>query len=141
MTNKKALVIEDDSASRSLWELVLREQGYEMLYAPDLETAGPLVSDAIQVFVVDQYLPDGQGVDIVGYIRQEVPQSIILVVSMDDDATVIHAAMQQGGNIFVVKPAAPSVLRLIISEVSAGKITAGMRELINRNGRRAYAGA
>jgi hypothetical protein len=49
--------------------------------------------------------------------------------------------MRAGSNIFMVKPSSPSVIRDLLAEIDTGDVNPGIRQLINRNGRRTYAGA
>jgi DNA-binding NarL/FixJ family response regulator len=60
------------------------------------------------------------------------------MVSMDDDADVIREAIRAGGNVFMVKPTSPSVMGQLLAEIASGDLSVTDKQLINRNGRRAY---
>lgn len=139
MTDKRALIIDDDSANRSIWELVLSDRGYEVLSAVDVAEGLSRVHSNISLYLVDYHLPDGRGTDIVSRVKQAYPDSMVVMVSMDDDADVIREAMRAGGNLFLVKPASPSIMNQILSEIDAGTLDSSAHQLINRNGRRTYA--
>lgn len=138
--SKRALIVEDDHANRAIWNRVLLDHGYEVVSAGDVGTAVTHVSDDVSLYLIDHYLPDGHGVEMIGHIRQQSPGSIVIMMSMDDDAGVIRDAMLAGGNIFIVKPSSPLVMRELLDEINAGAVTAEARQLINRNGRRNYTG-
>jgi DNA-binding response OmpR family regulator len=140
MIIKRALIIEDDPASRSIWERVLSEQGYKCIHAEDVAVASSLVAGDISLYLVDEYLPDGRGTSLIPQIRTTAPDSIVIIISMDDDSDLIHDAFEGGSNIFVVKPAEPTEMRRIVAEIDSGKITPEHRHLITRLGRRAYGG-
>ena len=139
MTDKQALIVDDDAANRSLWELVLTEKGYKVHAAEDIATAADQVGSNISLYLVDYHLPDGRGTDIVRNVRGKFPASIVVMVSMDDDADVIREGIRAGGNVFMVKPTSPSVMSQLLNEIESGVLNAKARQLINRHGRRTYA--
>ncbi len=139
MVDKRALIVDDDPSNCAIWELVLNDRGYAVQTAGDLASGYEAVDGAISLFLVDYHLPDGPGSHLIAYIKENLPESIILVVSMDDDADVIREAIRAGGNIFIVKPASPTVMNQILTEIENGTLDTNVRQLINRNGRRSYA--
>ncbi len=139
MSDKTALIIDDDPANRSIWELVLTDKGYSVRTAPDIESGVRQIGPDITLYLIDYHLPDGHGTEVVSSVRKSYPASIVVMVSMDDDADVIREAIQAGGNVFMVKPTSPSVMGQIISEIEAGDLNAKARQLISRHGRRSYA--
>jgi two-component system phosphate regulon response regulator OmpR len=139
MAEKLALIIDDDAANCAIWELVLTEKGYRVLTAADAASGMRSVSDDITLYLVDYHLPDGRGTDIVANVRRQYPASIVVMVSMDDDADVIREGIRAGGNVFMVKPTSPSVMGQLLNEIESGDLTAKARQLINRHGRRTYA--
>jgi DNA-binding response OmpR family regulator len=141
MTDKRALIVDDDYANRAIWDLVLTDRGYKVLAAPDSATATALVSDDVTLYLVDYHLPDGHGSDFVSFVRRISTQCVVITTSMDDDADVIRESMRAGSNIFMVKPSSPSIIRDLLAEIDTGDVNPGIRQLINRNGRRTYAGA
>jgi two-component system response regulator PilR (NtrC family) len=139
MPDKRALIIDDDSANRSIWELVLTDRGYDVTSASDLSGGYNSVLDNVSLYLVDYHLPDGRGTDLVQYVKQINPTCVVVMVSMDDDADVIRESMRAGGNVFIVKPASPMIMNQVLNEIDSGQLDANARQLINRNGRRTYA--
>jgi DNA-binding NtrC family response regulator len=139
MSEKIALIIDDDAANRSIWELVLTDRGYKVIAAADINSGLEHVSPDVTLYLIDYHLPDGHGTELVARVRQRHPASIVVMVSMDDDADVIREAIQAGGNVFMVKPTSPSVMSQIITEIESGTLDAKARQLISRHGRRSYA--
>lgn len=138
MADKRALIIDDDFANCSIWELILNENGYAV-DKTDTVTAGmDHVSDDITLYLIDYHLPDGHGTDVVSYVRKNYPRSMVVMVSMDDDADVIRESIHAGGNVFMVKPTSPAVIGQVLAEIAAGDLDANAKQLINRNGRRSY---
>jgi DNA-binding NarL/FixJ family response regulator len=139
MSDRRALIVDDDPANRAIWELVLADRGYDVVSAIDLHGGLENASDDISLYLIDYHLPDGRGTDIVSHVKQNFPESMIVMVSMDDDADVIREAMRAGGNLFMVKPASPVMMNQILSEIETGVLDNSAHQLINRNGRRTYA--
>jgi response regulator of citrate/malate metabolism len=135
---KRALIIDDDLANQSLWRSFLTEHGYEVSVAPDLETARQQLRKDLNLFLVDYYLPDGYGTSMVETARRQCPEALVIMVSMDDDADIVREAMRSGGNLYVVKPSTPSLMLEILTEIESGQLHTGIRQLINRHGRRSY---
>lgn len=138
MTDKRALIIDDDHANRSIWELVLNENGYGVETAESISSGMGHINNDISLYLVDFHLPDGSGIDVVSYIRSNYPSSMIVVVSVDDDVEVIRECIRAGGNVFMVKPTSPAVMGQVLAEIEAGDLNAHAKQLINRNGRRTY---
>ena len=138
MPDKYALIVDDDYANRSIWELVLADRGYEVLSAGDLASGFGHVGDNVSLYLIDYHLPDGRGTDIVKRVKEQYPGSLVVMVSMDDDADVIRESMYAGGNVFIVKPASPAMMNQLLNEIDSGELNANAHQLINRNGRRSY---
>jgi DNA-binding response OmpR family regulator len=140
MTDRRALIVDDDYANRSIWDLVLSDRGYDVITAIDTTTGMEKVNDDISLYLIDYHLPDGRGSSVISLARKKSPAAIVVMVSMDDDSDVIREAMQAGSNIFMVKPSSPSAIRDLLDEIESGRINIGVRQLINRHGRRTYSG-
>src|SRR5512135_1089098 len=124
MTEKTALIIDDDAANRAIWELVLNDRGYRVIEAADAASGMSYVSDSVNLYLVDYHLPDAHGTEIVTRVRTQYPASIVVMVSMDDDADVIREGIRAGGNVFMVKPTSPSVMGQLLSEIESGDLNA-----------------
>ena len=107
MSDKRALIVDDDFANRSIWELVLSENGYEVASAETVTDGMGRVAEDISLYLVDYHLPDGHGTDLVAYVRQNFPSTVVVMVSMDDDADVIREGIRAGGNVFMVNQPVP----------------------------------
>lgn len=135
---KHALIIDDDPANINLCELILGEHGYKVASAPDMSSAQPYISDRIDLFVVDYHLPDGKGVEAVSAIRDSYPDKVICILSMDDNSDVIRESIRAGGNVYMVKPATPSVMGDMLNDIASGNVSANSQQLITQHGKRNY---
>lgn len=121
-----------------MWEHFLSDHGYAVGTAASLEDAQIQWGEDIGLYLVDYYLPDCYGTQAVSQIRQQFPDALVFVVSMDDDADVIRESMRAGGNLYMVKPISTAVMTEILSEIDSGQIDPQVKQLISRHGRRTY---
>jgi DNA-binding response OmpR family regulator len=101
----KLLVVEDDDRVRAVLRLALEDEGYDVVEAPDAESAleelrrqGPP-----DVMIVDLMLGEMDGFTCIRQVRydHDVP---IIVVSARDDTHDIVAALEAGADDYVTKP-------------------------------------
>ncbi|CAG0958765.1 MAG: response regulator [Anaerolinea sp.] len=140
MAERRALIVDDDYANRSIWDLMLTDHGYDVVMASDRTTGAEQVSSDISLYLIDYHLPDGRGSEVTALARKQAPDAIVVMVSMDDDSDVIREAMHAGSNVFMVKPSSPSLIRELLNDIEGGQVNSTMRQLINRHGRRTYQG-
>ena len=138
MAEKRALIIDDDFANRSLWELVLNENGYAVDTADSVNEGMKFVGENVSLYLIDYHLPDGRGTEIVSHVRKTFPASVVVLVSMDDDVEVIRENIRAGSNVYMVKPTSPSVMGQVLAEIEAGDLSSTDKQLISRHGRRSY---
>lgn len=105
-------VLEDDEAQRQLLELWISSgQHTSKGFTTAAEFRNGLDAERFDLLMVDWMLPDGNGADVLQWIRQnlgnEVP--VVIVTSCDDEQTVV-AALRAGADDYVVKPPKPMEL-------------------------------
>jgi CheY-like chemotaxis protein len=63
-------------------------------------------SEPFDLVLVDLYLPDGRGDEVVRQLRsqEETAELPAIIVSAEDDVTVVREAMQAGANAYITKP-------------------------------------
>jgi len=74
-----------------------------------------------EVILLDLNLPGRSGLELISELRTRVPQSRILVVTMQTERVWADAAMNAGAQGFVPKDAGMQELKVAISEVMAGR--------------------
>jgi DNA-binding response OmpR family regulator len=101
------LIVEDDDRIRLSLQLALEDEGYTVTAVPTAEQAlrHQLEGGAAEAVLVDLMLPGMSGFDCIRELRRlsDVP---IIVVSARDDTHDIVAALEAGGDDYVVKPVA-----------------------------------
>lgn len=121
----KTLIIEDDDAYALLLSRMLGRAKYSNFIIDrvgDLESASKYIScNKIDVILLDLYLPDGYGFDMLDAIRASVFNiPVIVLTSLDDEETGI-TALQKGAQDYLVK-----------SHVNDDSLARSMRHAIER---------
>ena len=65
----RVLIVDDEPPIRKLLRMGLTAQGYQVLEAPDGETALDLIAEKPDLVILDLGLPDMQGLDLLRTIR------------------------------------------------------------------------
>ncbi|MGQ0465069.1 MAG: response regulator [Sporichthyaceae bacterium] len=104
MTAGRLLIVEDDDRIRAAMRLALEDDGYEIVEAPDAETAIRLLAPTDpDVLIVDLMLGAVDGFTCIREVRKrsDVP---IIVVSARVDTHDIVAGLEAGADDYVTKP-------------------------------------
>ena len=116
-------MVDDHVVVRSGLRMLLEsEDGLEVV-----DEAGDLADAVFKVrrhkpdmILLDVRLPDGDGVEAIGRLRAEAPDSRVLVLSMEDDPDHVRQAFANGANGYILKDAAETDLLQAVHEISAG---------------------
>ena len=100
---KKILVVEDDGEMGLVLDMVLHEENIEMDYVNNLLAADEyLQNEQPAIIILDNKLPDGFGVDVIGYIKKKYPSIKIIMISGLGAARDV--ALANGADLFFEKP-------------------------------------
>jgi two-component system chemotaxis response regulator CheY len=110
----KALIIDDSGAMRSILRQYMRELNYEVVEARDGREAMTRCEQTpdLDIALVDWNMPVMNGLQFVQTLRaQKKYDSIkLMMVTTENDAAHIEAALGAGANEFVMKPFTYEVL-------------------------------
>jgi two-component system, NtrC family, nitrogen regulation response regulator NtrX len=101
------LVVDDETEIRTSLEEILTEEGYGVTTAPTAAEALVLIEDApYDVVLLDIWLPDRDGLDVLGDIHSLVPEKRPEVVIISGHGTIEAAvkATKLGAYDFLEKP-------------------------------------
>ena len=113
---RKALVVEDEGEMGLLLNLFLDEKDFELDYVKNLLSAEEyLQNEQPAVVILDNKLPDGFGVDFIGYIKKKYPQ--IKVIMISGFASASDVALENGADAFIEKPFTKDLLYQTINSV------------------------
>lgn len=110
-TNAQVLVVDDDAEIRKLIARYMREQGFRVLLASKCaEVRERIVTNQIDLIILDVMLPDGSGLDLCRDLRasrSHIP--IILLTALKEDVDRI-IGLEIGADDYLGKPFNPREL-------------------------------
>ena len=130
MAKIRVLIADDHAILRAGLRMLINAQ-------PDMEVVGEAADsfEALRqageanpdVLTLDLTMPGGSGVKTLERVRQECPQTRVLVVTMHEDPAYLHAALAAGGSGYVVKSAADGELLTAIRALAQGRTFVSMK--------------
>lgn len=100
----KILIIEDDKQIRKMLSITLSEQGYQVMECSNKKDAALKISlEAPDIILLDLGLPDGDGKELISFIRERLSTPIVIISARDFESEII-ACFELGVNDYVKKP-------------------------------------
>jgi DNA-binding NtrC family response regulator len=126
------LIVDDDPGFRNLMETILRGEGYSVDVAASVaEAISAAARRSYHVVVSDLKLPDGSGVEILRYWKQEMPETPVIMITAFGTVASAVEAMKLGAADYLGKPlSSPDELRLIVRKVLEQNRTRNERDLL-----------
>lgn len=113
----RVLVIDDDDPGREVMELLLRKAGFSVLSVNNGEDGVALVREgAVDLALVDLFLPDRSGIEILREIRQVAPGIEVVVITGHASAQTAVTAMKEGAFDYITKPVNFDELKIVIAK-------------------------
>jgi DNA-binding response OmpR family regulator len=110
------LCIEDDLDTCEFLAILLNEFHFEFTHT--IDSALPkLETDRHDLYILDNWLPDGSGIDLCRTIRNHYPTTPIIFTSGSTNRSEIAEAMDAGANKYLLKPCEPEALREIVKDL------------------------
>jgi two-component system KDP operon response regulator KdpE len=100
----RVLVVDDEPPIRKLLRMGLETQGYQTMDASNAKAALELMSDKLDLVILDLGLPDMQGLELLRQIRAQRADLPVVVLSSRGDEVTKVAALDQGADDYVTKP-------------------------------------
>lgn len=101
---KKILIVEDEGDMCLLLNIMLNGKEMELDHVKSLASAEEyLQKEQPSVVILDNKLPDGFGVDFIGFIKKNYPSVKIVMIS-GFDGSVKDVALDSGADTFLEKP-------------------------------------
>ena len=119
----RVLVADDHGVVREGIRHVLeREPGFVVVAAAGTaaEAVRLAVASTPDVAVVDISMPGGSGLEAVGRIRQSLPQTRVLMLSMHDNPEYLRESVRAGAHGYLLKDSAGTELRTAVRTIHGG---------------------
>lgn len=108
---KKILIIEDDTALANGLCRALSSEDTSAESAESLKKARlKLESDSFELVILDVNLPDGNGFDFLGEIKEKYACPVVMLTANDLESDIV-AGLEQGADDYITKPFSLAVLR------------------------------
>lgn len=108
--NERILVVEDDCQIRNFIKYIIEKEGYKLFNACNGKSAlSIIVSEKIDLIILDLGLPDFDGIKIIEKIREWSEVPIIVVSARDQDKDKV-LALDTGADYYITKPFSASEL-------------------------------
>lgn len=111
------LIIEDEERMRRLLELVLKQEGYDLLLADSGEEGIRLLNDGgrIDLIVTDLQLGRSSGLDVLDAATRALPGVPVLIITGFGTIKSAVEAMQKGAYDYISKPVDHDELKIVIA--------------------------
>jgi two-component system, OmpR family, response regulator len=101
---KKILIVEDEGDMCLLLNIMLSEKETDLEHVKSLSAAKEyLQNKQPSVVILDNKLPDGYGIDFIGFIKKNYPSVKIVMIS-GFGASAKDIALHNGADLFLEKP-------------------------------------
>jgi FixJ family two-component response regulator len=105
VTRRLALVVDDDSAMRTLVKDLLAWEGIVTRELPSGEGLVETVEqEQVGLVVLDKEMPGASGLDLVAYLSRRCPEVPVIVITAFGGSRVRGEAMARGATAYLDKP-------------------------------------
>jgi two-component system, NtrC family, response regulator PilR len=116
MTAERLLVIDDEPDLRTLYELSLLREGYQLASAETVaEALALLQAERFQVVITDMKLPDGSGLDVLAWLEREQRPERAIVITAHGSAENAVEALKAGAFDYLTKPVDLRQFRAVVA--------------------------
>ena len=119
-------ILEDDEVIRGQLSQLLRDKGYEVIESADISSFNKIDRENTDLYLLDVYLPDGDGFSVCGKLRSEGCVTPVIFLTSCDDEDSITKGLDIGGDDYITKPFRVSeLLSRISANLRRSKFNAG----------------
>jgi two-component system response regulator PilR (NtrC family) len=132
MKQPLTLIVDDEPDIRELLEITLARMGIKTQSADNVSSAKLLLKQQIfDLCLTDLRLPDGDGLELLDYMQQHLPNLPVAVISAHGNMDTAIKAMKKGAFDFISKPVDLPALRQLI--VSALKLSVSQESTMDKS--------
>jgi len=114
ISERKILLIDDDASMRRVTEYSLHSAGFHVLSAADAEQGlKSFQIDSPHVVITDINMPGLSGYDVLERIKEEKPETIVIVITAYGTIEKAVEAMKKGAYDYIIKPFSKDQLVLV----------------------------
>lgn len=114
----RALIVDDEQNIRKVLNVLLKENGFDIYEASSVTDANNLIKENyFDIAIIDLRLPDGSGIDILRTIKEQNPDTVVLIITAFASTETAIAAMKIGAYDYVTKPFNLDEIRVVIRNI------------------------
>jgi two-component system sensor histidine kinase/response regulator len=116
-TPEKILVIDDEKGIQRGCARALEPAGYRVEVLGTLAEGREKLGQAdYDLVLLDVMLPDGQGIDLLPVIKQQDPDTVVVIITGFATVELAVQAIKQGAYDFIAKPFTPDLLLMTVEQ-------------------------
>lgn len=114
-------IIDDNEMTRSLLRAIIHGDKFEVVGdAGTAESARTrLRSQRADIICLDVVMPDGDGLDLLNWIREKQPKAAVLMVTASTDRSTVEQSLRNGAKGYIVKPFNPGTVMDTLDKIAA----------------------
>ncbi|HRC87810.1 MAG TPA: response regulator, partial [Thermoanaerobaculia bacterium] len=131
---ERILIVDDEAGIRSTLAGILSDEGYETAAAETAaEAASRLARERFELVLLDIWLPDRDGLDLLSELKQSQPELPFIVISGHANVDTAVKAIRLGAYDFLEKPLSLSrVVLTVANALERLRLARELRELSDR---------
>ncbi len=115
----KALIVDDEIDICYLLSSILRQKKVETSFVNNLADAARFLDgEKPDILFLDNYLPDGRGIEFIQHIRQLYPSIYVVMITAHDTMEDRSKAYTNGADFFIAKPFTRDVIQTILQKLN-----------------------
>lgn len=115
----RALIVDDETNIRKVLRVILEESDFEVHEAANVSEGVATIRDNFfDVAIVDLRLPDGSGIDVLRTIKDNSPETVVLIITAFASTETAVETMKAGAYDYVTKPFNLDEIRIILKNIS-----------------------
>ena len=115
----KVLIVDDEKDICFLLSTILKQKtGGKLTYVNSLSEATLALEDIRPSLIfLDNHLPDGLGINYLGFIKNKLPNAKIVMITAHDTVTDKKVALSRGADAFIGKPFNREIIYRTVDEL------------------------
>lgn len=102
---KSILIIDDDHNVLDAVGIVLMDAGFQVLTAQNFAQSVMVLSNTpVDLVITDLCLPDGSGIDVIAHVKNETPETEVILMTAHGSLDVTIEAIKRGAYYYLEKP-------------------------------------
>jgi len=131
--SKSILIVEDEATLRESIKRIFIREGYAVDTAESAEKGLELLSTAVyDVIISDIILPNMDGIEMLGKIREQIPDQIVIIVTAYASLDTSVKALRAGAYDYIMKPLIHEEIKQVVKNALRQKTLQSENVLLKR---------